>query len=91
VKAYIVEYFSINGESLVMAGEKHDKFRELAEARTSRALDSVRKIGNLSNRQLYDWEDGEVRKIIKALKDAIADVERKFSAPKASREKNFKR
>lgn len=70
--------------------EKHDKFRELAEGRTNRALDSIRRIGNLSNRQLYEWEDAEVRKIVKALKDALGEVERKFSGPKLAREKNFK-
>lgn len=70
--------------------EKHDKFRELAEGRTNRALDSIRRIGNLSNRHLYEWEDAEVRKIMKALKDAVGEVERKFSAPKVSREKNFR-
>lgn len=73
-----------------MKNEKHDKFRELAEARTDRALDSIRKIGNLSNRQLYEWDDGEIRKIVKALKDAVAEIERKFAAPKISREKKFK-
>lgn len=70
--------------------EKHEKFRELAEARANRALDSIRKIGNLSNRHLYEWEDAEVRKIVKALKDAVGEIERQFSAPKISREKNFK-
>ena len=69
---------------------KHDKFRELAESRTNRALDSIRRLGNLSNRQLYEWNDAEIRKIMKALKDAVSEVERKFSEPKGSREKSFK-
>lgn len=70
--------------------EKHVKFRELAEGRTNRALDSIRRIGNLSNRHLYEWDEAEVRKIAKALKDAIGEVETKFSGPKLAREKNFK-
>lgn len=70
--------------------EKHDKFRDLAENRTNRAMDSIRRIGNLSNRHLYEWDDAEVRKIVKALKDAVVEVERKFSGPKLAREKNFK-
>lgn len=70
--------------------EKHVKFRELAEGRTGRALDSIRRIGNLSNRHLYEWEDAEVRKIVKALRDAVGEIERKFEAPKITREKNFK-
>jgi hypothetical protein len=69
---------------------KHEKFRELAEGRTNRALDSIRRIGNLSNRHLYEWEDAELRKIVKALRDAVGEIERKFATPKISREKNFK-
>lgn len=64
-----------------MAGDdkKHAKFRELAEKRTNRALEAVRLIGNLSNRQTYAYEEAEVRKIVKALRDAVADVETRFS------------
>jgi hypothetical protein len=73
-----------------MMSEKHEKFRELAEARTDRALDSIRKIGNLSNRQLYEWDEGEVRKIIKALRDAVADVEARFASPRGKASAKFK-
>ena len=57
---------------------KHAKFRELAEKRTNKALEAVRLIGNLSNRQAYAYEDAQVRKIVKALRDAITEVEAKF-------------
>ncbi len=57
---------------------KREKFRELAEKRTNRALETIRLIGNLSNRQVYEFEDTEVRKIIKALRDAVSDVETRF-------------
>lgn len=70
--------------------EKHAKFRALAEGRTNRALDSLRRIGNLSNRHLYEWDDAEVRKIVKALKESVAEIERKFSGSKLARENNFK-
>ena len=69
---------------------KHEKFRELAEARTNRALDSVRKIGNLSNRQLYEWDEVEVRKIVKALRDAVSEVEARFMSPKGKVSAKFK-
>lgn len=59
--------------------KKHEKFRELAEKRTNKALESVRLIGNLSNRQTYVYEDAEVRKIVKALRDAVSEVEARFS------------
>jgi hypothetical protein len=57
---------------------KHAKFRELAEKRTNKALEAVRLIGNLSNRQTYVFEDAEVRKIVRALRDAVSDIEARF-------------
>lgn len=69
---------------------KRQKFRDLAEKRTNRALESISKIGNLSNRQLYEWEDAEVRKIIKALKDAVSEVEGRFASPKGRAENKFR-
>jgi len=61
------------------ADRKHAKFRELAEKRTNKALEAVRLIGNLSNRQTYAYEEAEVRKIVKALRDAISEVEVRFN------------
>lgn len=58
---------------------KHMKFRELAEKRTNKALEAVRLIGNLSNRQTYVYEEAEVRKIVKALRDAVSEVEARFN------------
>ena len=69
---------------------KREKFRDLAEKRTNRALDAISRIGNLSNRQLYEWEDGEVRKVIKALKDAVSEVENRFASPKGKSDAKFK-
>jgi len=71
-------------------GEKHAKFRGLAERRTNKALDAIGRIGNLSNRQLYEWEESEVRKIIKALKDAVSEIESRFSSPRGKADAKFK-
>lgn len=69
---------------------KRQKFRELAEKRTNRALESINRIGNLSNRQLYEWEDAEVRKVMKALKEAVSEVENRFASPKGKSDAKFK-
>lgn len=63
-------------------GEKRAKFRELAESRTNKALDAIARIGNLSNRSLYEWEDAEMKKVLKALRDAVSEVEARFASPK---------
>ena len=64
------------------SSKKHAKFRDLAEARTNKAIEAILRIGNLSNRQIYDFEDAEVRKVIRALKDAVASVEARFESPR---------
>jgi hypothetical protein len=69
---------------------KRSKFRTLAENRTNRALDAIRRVGNLSNRQVYEWEETEVRKVLKALKDALSEVEGRFASPKGKTEGKFK-
>lgn len=69
---------------------KREKFKALAEARTNKALDAISRIGNLSNRQIYEYEDSEVRKVIRALKDGVAAVEARFEAPRGKAGGGFK-
>ena len=70
--------------------EKRQKFVKLAEGRTQVALDAIRKLGNLSNRRSYEFDDADVRKIVRALKEAISEVERKFDPSSAPGQKTFK-
>lgn len=72
-----------------MASEKSEKFRSLAEARTQKAIDAILRIGKLSNRQAYEWTQEDVRKIVKALKEAVGEVEARFEGPTTSA-KQFK-
>lgn len=58
--------------------KKHLKFRELAERRTNKALEAIRLIGNLSNRQTYAYDESEVKKVIRALRTAVTDIEARF-------------
>lgn len=69
---------------------KREKFRVLAEKRTNNALLAVGRIGNLSNRQLYEFEDSEVRKIVKVLKDAVSEIENRFASPRGKADGRFK-
>ncbi len=69
---------------------KRDKFRELAESRTNRAIDAILRVGNLSNRQIYEWEDAEVKKVLRALREAVSSVESRFESPKGKMAGGFK-
>lgn len=69
---------------------KHQKFRDLTESRTNKALDAIGRIGNLSNRSIYEWDEAEVRKVVKTLKDAVSEVEARFASPKGKASAKFK-
>jgi hypothetical protein len=70
--------------------EKREKFVRLAEGRTQSALDAIRKIGNLSNRRAYDYDDNDIKKIIKTLREATNEVERKFGSSSSDGINKFK-
>jgi hypothetical protein len=74
----------------VNTSEKRKKFQALAESRTNKALDAIGRIGNLSNRTLYEWDESEVRKILKALRDSVAEIEGRFASPKGKASPKFK-
>ncbi len=57
---------------------KKKKFRELAERRMSNALKQIQLIGNLANTSAYEYEESEVRKMFKSLKEEIGLAESKF-------------
>lgn len=65
---------------------KRENFVRLAEGRTQIALDAIRKLGNLSNKRAYDYTDADIRKIAKALKEAVSDLERRFGSSTESTE-----
>lgn len=69
---------------------KRDRFRGLAEKRTNKALDAILRIGNLSNRQIYEYDESEIRKIGKALRDAISTIESRFESSKGKAGGGFK-
>ncbi len=60
--------------------DRRENFVRLAEGRTQIALDAIRKLGNLSNKRAYEYTDADIRKIAKALKEAISDLEKRFGS-----------
>jgi hypothetical protein len=68
---------------------KRDNFIRLAEGRVTRAIDSIRVIGNLSNRSNYDYKEEDSKRIIDALQSEINALKLQFK-PKPSSDKGFK-
>ena len=69
--------------------EKRANFVKLAEGRTQAALSAIQKIGNLANERAYGKNPADIKKIAAALKEAIAEMERKFD-PRAEKKETFR-
>lgn len=64
---------------------KHVKFKELAEKRVNRAIDDIRLIGNLANKNNYDFTQEEANKICSYLDAEIKALKLKFSGEKKNK------
>jgi len=60
---------------------KREIFVKTAEVRVNRALKHIKIIADLNNKTLYVYSDDDMKKIIKALKDAVVEIENKFKEP----------
>ena len=69
--------------------EKRDNFIRLAEGRVTRAIDSIRVIGNLSNRSNYEYTEEDSKRIIDALQAEINALKVQFK-PRQTVNKGFK-
>jgi len=70
--------------------DKRAKFVELANKRVNRALKDIQLIGNLANRQNYDFDDDQVRKIVRALQQELDVVKQSFQLSEDLSKRNFK-
>lgn len=68
--------------------EKKAKFRKLAEKRVNNVLKNIQLIGNLSNTRAYEYDEEEVKKIFRTLKEEISIAESKFKSK--GRNNNFR-
>lgn len=72
------------------AKSKREKFVELAERRTKNAIKAIRIIGKLGNSNAYEYDESDVRKIVKALNNEVEAMRNRMSSTKASDEVEFK-
>jgi hypothetical protein len=59
--------------------EKREKFVELAERRTANVIRAIRVLGKLGNRSAYEYDDGDVKKIVNALNREIEALKARLS------------
>jgi len=59
--------------------DKRKKFVELAEARVNRAAKDISLIGNLSNRNSYEYTERDVKEIFRALQKELDAAKSRFA------------
>jgi len=69
---------------------KRGNFVRLAEARVTKALKSIKVIGNLSNRTNYEYTEQDVNKIVNALQAEINLMKSRFKNKGNSESVEFK-
>lgn len=67
---------------------KQSRFHRVAERRMNKSLEALRLLGNVSNKSLYKYKDGEVEKMFTTLENALREVKVKFKLEKS--EGNFR-
>ena len=68
---------------------KCSKFESVAIKRVIKAIERIRIIGKLSNRDNYSYTPAHVKHIITTLKDEIDDLEKQFVDPCVTDNINF--
>lgn len=74
----------------MLESEKRKKFISIAENRVTRAIKDIRLIGNLSNRNNYEYAEADVEKIIAALDAELRALKKRFQDTSGKREVIFK-
>jgi len=64
---------------------KNEKFQRLAEKRVNETIKKIELIGNLSNKRNYQYTEDDINKVLKALKNALKDLEQKFKTTKPTK------
>lgn len=68
---------------------KSEKFVELANKRVNKTIKDIQLIGNLANKQNYDFTEQQARQIIKALQQELDDVKQSFMSTNVANKKIF--
>jgi len=59
---------------------KEQRFKRIASKRTEKLLDALRKLGNCSNRGIYNYSQEDISKIFSAIDSELKRIRVLFSA-----------
>lgn len=70
--------------------DKRKKFIDLAEARVNRAIKDIRLIGNLANKNSYDYSEDDAKEIFRALQKELDAAKSRFTGNGKTGEDSFR-
>jgi hypothetical protein len=59
---------------------KQERFKTVAGRRVQKVLDDLEILANCANKATYEYDDGDVRKMMKAINDKVQFVKMAFDA-----------
>lgn len=73
----------------VSSNNKREAFLKLAPSRMTKAIKSIQLLGNLANRNSYDYEDKHIEKMMATLIKEVETLQEKFKKVSGKAEKEF--
>jgi hypothetical protein len=73
-----------------MEETKSERFKRIAEKRVSKAARSIRLVGNLGNRSLYEASDDERKEIITYLEESLRQMKKDLEKKTQKDNEEFK-
>ena len=67
----------IDGSTTIIE-TKHQKFKRLSKKRLHTTLDNIRKITNLTNKAVYEWNETDKKHIVSTIRKAVDKLENKL-------------
>lgn len=70
--------------------DKRRKFIDLAQSRVNRAIKDIRLIGNLANRNSYEYSEEDARRIVRALQKEVDAAKARFLGDSGGKDTEFR-
>ena len=68
---------------------KRDRFKRVAEIRTNRILEYIRRLSNCSNKSSYDYDESNVKKIFSVIEIELKKAKKMFENSLENKNKKF--
>lgn len=75
----------MRGDLMATIEEKKERFKRVAENRTNRIIESIRLLGNCSNKSNYDYSDEDITKIFNAIERELKETKQKYQTKEKKR------